>query len=1325
MVHAESAPADSVHFCAPFDYEQWRREHPRPAGKRLAALDAGEPRTVRMIYFLPNDRPYSAAVFGSVKTKMRQMHTFFANQMSAHGYGSEGFRFEKDAAGQPQVHRVNGQHPLSHYLENDTAGTILEEIDSTFDIESNIYFILIDTNGSGIRSGDRLVGGVGSAWTKKGGFALVPSESRPATDSHELGHAFGLHHDFRNNSYVMSYGFVPDWLFASGQLLSACNADFLAVHTYFNRQIPTNAGTLHTIEELTSSPIHTAGRTSVPVRIKTRDPDGLSQLMLLAQTKPPHFAEGFYEVKDCRGFDGQTDHTFEFDYDGVVPSLPESDFYSFRKQFLTVQALDALGNMVFSDRFELINNKFRSPIADFTVPIAEDGFISSMNFSPEGNLYAFQASYDDNNRLKLLNVSTGRSIASFPPRGQIEILAFSADNKRMALESDEHNIEVWDIENRRRLVTMEAQHERYERASSTISSLVFSPDGKLLASGGRNSPKVELWNALTGEHVTTVSTTHRGSIIALVFSDDGKFLASLGGGTIEVWNVVSKEPSHSIDAHGEGSWNSLSFSPDGKLLASGGFRTSFETYIQHSEIKLWDTATGSLVATLSGRGPVVFSPDGKFLASASASETRWVDIDGVEGGTQQGSTIGGSSVKLWDVATRQPVNSFPPLGHVDELDFSSDMRLLAESSSYLVRLWDLSEWIGEQAITTVEQAMPHTLTKVSGDEQEGTVGAALAKPFVVSVLDQNGSAFAGAVVTFSVTAGGGTLSATTATTDANGRARSTLTLGSDPGTNTVTATVEGLEPETFTAIGRATTDSDGEEEDINSPAVNVPDANLAAAVREELGLAPQASITQQAIQRLMALIIPNGQITDLTGLEHATGLVRLSLWDNQIEDVSPLAGLTQLQQLHIQANRIADITPLAGLTELRQLHLWGNQIRDIGVLAGLTKLESLWLAGNPIQDTSPLRTLLELNPNLDIDIEMALISESEETEPLADSEPSSEDQQGSEEQPTTAVELEGISASHDSVREDDEQATVITLTVTLDKAAAADETITLEIVSPTQGKTAKRDEDFDATLPETLTIAKGQRTGTAQLTLTPQDNTTADGDRAFAVQATSSSGHAALINIKIIDNDSASEPQAWLVPDPAEVEFYADDPAWKTFTVHTNLDSVLVRANPSGSDPAIEVAGGQQVPTRAYCPAEGNDRPTRGRRDGWSLHVKACQAGRTKILLIDYDTDAVVQQYEVNVEAYTSASATTRLNPSYPNPFNSETILSYTLPTASDIRLEVFTLNGQRVAVLHEGFQAAGYHTISIDASDWASGVYLYRLTTPEGRFAQKFTLLR
>ena len=99
--------------------------------------------------------------------------------------------------------------------------------------------------------------------------------------------------------------------------------------------------------------------------------------------------------------------------------------------------------------------------------------------------------------------------------------------------------------------------------------------------------------------------------------------------------------------------------------------------------------------------------------------------------------------------------------------------------------------------------VPTTLTKVSGDAQNGATSTALANPFVVKVLDgtplgydrntrrytSTGVTFAGVPVTFAVTGGGGTLSATSVATDANGRAQTTLTLGSASGTNTVTATV--------------------------------------------------------------------------------------------------------------------------------------------------------------------------------------------------------------------------------------------------------------------------------------------------------------------------------------------------------------------------------------------------------------------------------------------------------------------------------------------------------------------------------------------------------
>ena len=83
-----------------------------------------------------------------------------------------------------------------------------------------------------------------------------------------------------------------------------------------------------------------------------------------------------------------------------------------------------------------------------------------------------------------------------------------------------------------------------------------------------------------------------------------------------------------------------------------------------------------------------------------------------------------------------------------------------------------------------------------------------------------------------------------------------------------------------------------------------------------------------------------------------------------------------------------------------------------------------------------------------------------------------------------------------------------------------------------------------------------------------------------------------------------------------------------------------------------------------------------------------------------------------------------------PNPFNSQTVLSYFLHAPGPARLEVFSLTGQRVAVLHQGPQQAGYHRLRWNGRDdadrpVASGLYLYRLMTDEGALTRKLMLLR
>ena len=88
-----------------------------------------------------------------------------------------------------------------------------------------------------------------------------------------------------------------------------------------------------------------------------------------------------------------------------------------------------------------------------------------------------------------------------------------------------------------------------------------------------------------------------------------------------------------------------------------------------------------------------------------------------------------------------------------------------------------------------------------------------------------------------------------------------------------------------------------------------------------------------------------------------------------------------------------------------------------------------------------------------------------------------------------------------------------------------------------------------------------------------------------------------------------------------------------------------------------------------------------------------------------------------------------QLHQNVPNPFNSQTILPFFLPKAGQVRLEVFSVTGQRVALLRDGPQPAGYHRFQWNARDaagpLASGPYFYRLVTDEGVLTRKLILLR
>jgi hypothetical protein len=83
------------------------------------------------------------------------------------------------------------------------------------------------------------------------------------------------------------------------------------------------------------------------------------------------------------------------------------------------------------------------------------------------------------------------------------------------------------------------------------------------------------------------------------------------------------------------------------------------------------------------------------------------------------------------------------------------------------------------------------------------------------------------------------------------------------------------------------------------------------------------------------------------------------------------------------------------------------------------------------------------------------------------------------------------------------------------------------------------------------------------------------------------------------------------------------------------------------------------------------------------------------------------------------------LSQNYPNPFNPTTQLRFHLPASHVTRLTVFDLMGREIAVLVDGPKAAGEHSITFDASELASGVYMYELVADGRRVTRLMTLLK
>ena len=126
-------------------------------------------------------------------------------------------------------------------------------------------------------------------------FPAFGSAFGAGTAAHELGHAFGLPHDFRRGAYIMSYGGDES------TRLSRCAAEWLDVHPHFNpdqsiRNATSNAKT--TIEMLPSSLVLPPN--TIRLRFKVTDPAGIHQVQLVGVRKDSLIA--------CQRLNGNPSH---------------------------------------------------------------------------------------------------------------------------------------------------------------------------------------------------------------------------------------------------------------------------------------------------------------------------------------------------------------------------------------------------------------------------------------------------------------------------------------------------------------------------------------------------------------------------------------------------------------------------------------------------------------------------------------------------------------------------------------------------------------------------------------------------------------------------------------------------------------------------------------------------------------------------------------------------------------------------------------------------------------------------------------------------------
>jgi WD40 repeat protein len=307
------------------------------------------------------------------------------------------------------------------------------------------------------------------------------------------------------------------------------------------------------------------------------------------------------------------------------------------------------------------------------------------------------------------DLATGKLLKQFVHTGEVHEnslvnAVLSSDGKYLTVRHREDEVQVWDV-------TIGKVVHRFEGHPRGFFCAAFSPDDKMLATGGFEDRAVQVWDLVTGKPLRSFAVRNR-HVADVAFSPDGKHLAASGSAfraddsssdAIYCWDLQVKADKPLVIPAAE-VWR-VEYAPDGKTLAwSNGVAihlldaatgkepnplpahgsavrsvawsadgTPVATADREPVIRVWDAATGKPLGTLVGHTEgvyaVAFRPDGKALGSCSADGTAVV----------------------WDLATAKPTLTVKHDKQAWYCAFSPDLRWLATAGEQwtTLRVWDL------------------------------------------------------------------------------------------------------------------------------------------------------------------------------------------------------------------------------------------------------------------------------------------------------------------------------------------------------------------------------------------------------------------------------------------------------------------------------------------------------------------------------------------------------------------------------------------------------------------------------------------------------------